>query len=133
MGAPAHTGMTHTDNKISALEARLNAMEDAVTQGQSTTMLRVDALEAASAEKFQGLQGQVDEVASATKQVGAKVQSLEDLIRGMAAGQQALQTATVKISDSVEGLRDEMLRMSFKRAAEATTEAKASQVAKPSI
>jgi len=58
----------------------------------------------------------------ATEAIGSRVGGLEELIRRMAIGQQSLQTSCEKIGDSVQTVRDEMFRMSLKRAAGETPE-----------
>ena len=77
--------------------------------------------------KFGEVDTQLRSVAASTGEVGTKVQSLEDLIRGMAVGQAALQQTMAKMDDNMTGFRDETLRMNLKRAADPSAEVAAAK------
>ena len=77
--------------------------------------------------RFTGIETQMQTVSDAPASVGGRVQSLEDLIRGLAVGQGALQESVAKMSDGMSSLRDEAHRMSLKRQSDAASEAAASK------
>ena len=97
---------------------RLSELEQKTDTVQKDTHDKIDSLEKNTNQQLGAIQQQVAEVSAASTATVNKVLSLEELVRGMASGQQALQSACSSISTSVEHMRDEMLRMNLKRAVE---------------
>ena len=113
--------------QIQALRSEMHDMEARSRQEGQATTERLVQMEQTVDAKFGEVDTQLRSVAASTGEVGTKVQSLEDLIRGMAVGQAALQQTMAKMDDNMTGFRDETLRMNLKRAADPSAEVAAAK------
>ena len=113
--------------QIQALRSEMHEMEARSRQEGQATTERLAQMEQTVDAKFGEVDTQLRSVAASTGEVGTKVQSLEDLIRGMAVGQAALQQTMAKMDDNMTGFRDETLRMNLKRAADPSAEVAAAK------
>ena len=108
------------DAKIAALEAKIEKAQQATDTKLSNAAANFDSFERATRAQFTDLHAKFDANTAQIADAAHKVTSMEAMMMRLADGQVIMQEACKGLTTSVEGMREEMQRMSLKRMGEAS-------------